>query len=168
MPGKKLDGCSGMDGYGSMNMTFRAATPEDHDLVVEMLCELVIELGPVEGADRMHARLDDDIRKALVSPNVRVFLAFDGSRAAGLSRGDVLVADPIFRLRDDQRCGYVDQMYVRPAYRNRGLGRDLLRHCENWFRQQGIGHALLHAAPKAMRFYEREGYQSNRELFKRL
>ena len=35
-----------------------------------------------------------------------------------LSRGDVLTADPIFRLREDHRCGYVDQMFFPESSRN--------------------------------------------------
>ena len=94
-------------------------------------------------------------------------LEVDGE-AVGLSRGDVLSEDPIFRLRDDHRCGYVDQMFVRPAYRQQGVGAQLLEMCEGWFREQGIGHCLLHAAPRAVRFYARIGYQPNREMFKKL
>lgn len=151
-----------------MPPSFRFATPDDHQVVVQMLHELVIELGPAEGADRLRARLDDDIRLALASPNICIILAVVEGEPVGLGRADVLFADPIFRLRDDHRCGYIDQMYVRPAYRNQGVGRDLLERCEEWLRGRGLGHVLLHAAPRAVHFYEREGYLPNREMFKRL
>jgi GNAT superfamily N-acetyltransferase len=148
--------------------SYRVATPGDKAVIVEMLHELVVELGPAEGAARLRSRIDDDIRDALVSPKVRIFLAEAGGVGVGLGRADVLFSDPIFRLRDDQRCGYIDQMYVRPRYRGRGVGQQLLRRCESWLREQDIAHVLLHAAPKALGFYEREGYLSNREMFKRL
>lgn len=149
-------------------VSFRVATHEDHDLVVRLLGELVDELGPADMAERVKRQLDDDITTALRCPTIRVFIAEHGATVVGLSRADVLTTDPIFRLRDDHRCGYVDQMYVRAAYRGRGIGAHLLRLCEDWFRSQGIGHALLHAAPRATQFYAREGYQPNREMFKRL
>lgn len=148
--------------------TFRVATPQDHQAVVDLLGELVDELGPDEMADRVKPLLYEDIRIALRSPNIRIFLAEIGGEPVGLSRGDVITADPIFRLRDDHRCGYIDQMFVRQAYRDLGLGGRLLRLCEDWFREQSIGHCLLHAAPKAVRFYARVGYQPNREMFKKL
>ena len=151
-----------------MNSSFRIANRDDHDLVVQMLYELVLELSTSDEAARLRLRLDDDIRLALESSTIRIFLALVAGAPVGLGRADVLINDPIFRLRDEPRCGYVDQMYVRPNYRGRGLGRELLRRCEAWFRELGIGHVLLHAAPRALRFYEREGYQSNREMFKRL
>jgi GNAT superfamily N-acetyltransferase len=149
-------------------VTFRVADANDRAVIVEMLAALVDELGPPEMAERVKPRLDDDIGLALASPRVHVVLAVAGDLAVGLGRADVLTTDPIFRLRDDHRCGYIDQMYVRPNYRSTGIGRELLARCEAWFREQGIEHCLLHAAPRAMRFYAREGYQPNREMFKRL
>jgi GNAT superfamily N-acetyltransferase len=155
-----------MDAAGKL--TYRVAGAKDLPVVVDMLGELVDELGPNDMADRVKSLLEEDIRLALVSKAVRIFLAEVDGEAVGLSRGDVLTTDPIFRLRDDHRCGYIDQMFVRAAYRDRGLGAQLLRLCEDWFRDLGIGHCLLHAAPKAVRFYARVGYQPNREMFKRL
>lgn len=147
---------------------YRVATAQDHAIIVQLLRELVDELGPMDAVGRIKVLLDDDIRAALATPNVRIFLAVVDQEVIGLSRGDVLTQDPIFRLRDDHRCGYIDQMFVRPAYREHGVGAQLLRLCEDWFREQGIGHVLLHGAPKALRFYAREGYMPNREMFKRL
>lgn len=153
-----------MDGF----IRYRVATLDDASVVVELLSELVDELGPKEMAERVKPRLDDDIAAALTSSDVRIFVVEVDGTAVGLSRADVLATDPIFRLRDDNRCGYVDQMFVRPAHRNSGVGAELLRRCEDWFRDLGVGHALLHSAPKALRFYARHGYLPNREMFKRL
>lgn len=147
---------------------YRIAGDYDCACVVELLCELVDELSPSDGAERIKAMLDADIRTALASPQVRIFLAEAGGEVVGLSRADVLDADPIFRLREDHRCGYVDQMYVREPYRDQGVGLALLQLCEDWFRAEGLQHALLHAAPRAARFYARIGYQPNREMYKRL
>lgn len=152
----------------ALEPSFRIATPADHGIVVRLLEELVDELGPPDMAAKVKARLDEDIDAAFQTPRVRMFIAEMGGQVVGLSRADVLTTDPIFRLRDDRRCGYVDQMFVRPGFRDRGIGSHLLRLCEDWFRDQGIGHTILHAAPKAVRFYGREGYQANREMFKRL
>ncbi len=151
-----------------LEATYRVASAEDHEVVVAMLRELVDELGPTDSAPRIKARLDEDIRLAMASAEVRIFIAERDGEVIGLSRADILANDPIFRLRDDRRCGYVDQMFVRPSFRGAGVGSQLLALCEDWFRERRIGHALLHAAPRAVRFYAREGYQPNREMFKRL
>ncbi len=152
----------------SIQPTYRMAQASDHGTVVQLLAELVDELGPRETAERVKDMLGDDILTALASDQVAIILVEQDGEAFGLARGDVLTTDPIFRLRHDHRCGYVDQMYVRPAFRGHRIGAELLRRCEAWFKDQGIGHSLLHAAPKALRFYTRHGYQPNREMFKRL
>ena len=149
-------------------ITYRIATRHDHAEIVQMLAELMEELVDPELAAKTRPRFHDDIASALGSPRVRIFLAESPAGAVGLSRGDVLTDDPIFRLRDDHRCGYIDQMFVRPAHRDGGVGAELLRLCEAWFRSQEIYHCLLHAAPRAVRFYARIGYGPNREMFKRL
>lgn len=151
-----------------IEVSYRVAGADDRRLVVSLLAELVEELGPAETASQIKKRLDEDIRIALNAPDVRIFLAEHDAGVVGLSRADILMMDPIFRLRDDRRCGYVDQMFVRPAFRDAGIGSHLMTLCEDWFRARGIGHSLLHAAPRAVRFYAREGYQPNREMFKRL
>jgi len=153
---------------GEREPSIRIATPADEAIVSELMQRLVDELGPTDLSDKLRAKLGPDVAAALASANVHIFLAEVDGEAVGLSRGDILTADPIFRLRDDHRCGYVDQMYVCPAFRQSGLGAKLLRCCEDWFRDEGVNHALLHAAPRAVRFYAREGYLPNREMFKRL
>jgi GNAT superfamily N-acetyltransferase len=150
------------------HLTFRVATESDLTLVVDLMKELIDELGSGEGNRDIKSRLKHDIAQALANDQVCIFLAFDNDDCVGLSRGDILSSDPIFRLRSDNRCGYVDQMFVRPSHRRTGIGAALLRHCEDWFKAQGIGHVLLHAAVRAIRFYARAGYQSNREMFKKL
>lgn len=149
-------------------LSYRLAGDDDHPVIVRLMVELVDELGPAEMAQRVRPLLADDIRRALETDTIRVFLAELDGEVIGLSRADVLTEDPVFRLRTDHRCGYVDQMYVRPANRGRGIGLELLRRCEAWFKEQGIAFCLLHAAPKAARFYTRHGYQPNREMFKRI
>lgn len=150
------------------SITFRKAVSSDLGLIVALMEELIDELGSGDGNHDIKSRLHGDISTALASANVCIFLAFEDDTCVGLSRGDILSSDPIFRLRQDNRCGYVDQMYVRPSHRRTGIGANLLAQCEEWFKAEGIGHVLLHAAVRAIRFYARAGYQSNREMFKKL
>ena len=149
-------------------ITYREAVDADLATLIELMTELIDELGPHEQNQSLKERLPADLETALASNSVVIYLACAGPEVIGLSRGDILSADPIFRLREDNRCGYIDQMYVRASHRRRGVGRELLTLCEEWFRGQGIKHCILHAAVRAIRFYARAGYQSNREMFKKL
>lgn len=138
------------------------------DLIVELLQEMMREMGPPKTAQRVCEKLPHDTDRALADPQVVFILASDAQNPVGIARADILEQDPIFRLRPENRCGYVDQMYVRADYRGKGIGRQLLEQCERWFKEQGLTHCLLHAAPKALSFYADQGYLPNREMFKRL
>lgn len=150
------------------DLLYLPARSQDHATVVVLMTELVRELDPSPQADRIVQLLPDDMALALKSCDVQIFLAWADGAPVGLSRGDILRHDPIFRLRENSACGYVDQMYVRPSHRDRCVGQRLLDCCEAWFKTRGIRHVLLHAAPRAVRFYARCGYQPNREMFKEL
>ena len=152
----------------SETITYRLARLEDLDALVALMKELIDELGPHDQNQAVKGRLHGDLKAALASDDIVLYLACVDEGVVGLSRGDILRTDPIFRLRDDHHCGYVDQMYVQTPYRRKGIGRALLALCEDWFRSHGIEHCILHAAVRAIRFYARAGYQSNREMFKRL
>jgi ribosomal protein S18 acetylase RimI-like enzyme len=155
-----------MDGKGEL--TYRKATIADLDVVVALFQELVTEIGPEDNAAEVCPLLHDDMKTAFGQPHVNVYLAELDGEPIGVCRGDVHHTDVIFRLRTDHRSGYIDQMYVRKAYRDRGVGAELIRMTEQWFKDQGIEHCVLHAAPKAVRFYSRLGFQPNREMFKKL
>ncbi len=149
-------------------MEFRFAGNKDRALVIELLTEMIQELGPTDVAERVSAKLPADTDTAFDADSIVFVIAEIDGEAVGVARADILLGDPIFRLRHDDRCGYVDQMYIRPTHRGLGIGAQLLVQCERWFKQQGITHCVLHAAPKAVRFYARQGYQPNREMFKKL
>jgi len=82
---------------------YRVASVDDLRVVVQLLAELVDELGPAEMADRVKPKLTADIEAALRSEMVCIYLAYADGETIGLSRGDVLTTDPIFRLRVDHR-----------------------------------------------------------------
>lgn len=150
------------------SILYRVATSSDHAIVVKMLIELVEELNPDNDNREIKDLLDEDIAQALKKDDIRIFLAEYQNTVLGLSRGDILYSSPTFRLRKEHRCGYVDQMYVRQAFRSMGIGAQLLKLCEQWFFERGLKHCLLHAAPDATNFYSGANYFPNREMIKRL
>lgn len=149
-------------------ISYREATGADQDTLLLLMVELVRELGASGASPGIEGRLEGDIHTALSSPQCQFFLATENDQAVGLSRADILTSDPIFRLRENTRCGYVDQMYVRPEFRSIGVGQRLLERCEDWFRGEGIAYCILHASVAAVGFYARANYKPNREMFKRL
>lgn len=152
----------------SSAMTYRQAGATDLAICVALMDELIEEIGPREGGDALKRAVPGDFSAALSSPSIVVYLAECDGEVIGMSRGDILIDDPTFRLRDDPRCGYVDQMFVRQGHRDRGIGQRLIGLLEQWWIEQDVHHVLLHAAPKAARLYARLGYVPNREMYKQI
>jgi len=55
----------------------------------------------------------------------------------------------------------LEEIYVKPAYRNRGIGTKLFHYVENEIKASGIGQILLSSANKdfdrTVRFYQKLG-----------
>ncbi|WP_210481133.1 GNAT family N-acetyltransferase [Naasia sp. SYSU D00948] len=98
-------------------ITTRLATPDDADLVHLLVSEIAAHENSL---DSVHATTDD-WRGLLARPDVHVLLAFDRDTAIGYASmtrrlhlwtgGDILA---------------LDDLYVRQAARNRGVGRQLM------------------------------------------
>jgi len=62
----------------------------------------------------------------------------------------------------NNRAAYLYALRVRPEYRNRGIGGELVREAESILRQRGFVRALISVAQDnhaARRLYERLGYE---------
>jgi len=85
-----------------------------------------------------------------------------------LAREDGLVGFVMFHVEDTdggQRRGVVENLYVRPAYRDRGIGGELLARAEHALAHRGAAFAALEAMADnddARRFYRRHGYDPHR------
>jgi putative acetyltransferase len=58
--------------------------------------------------------------------------------------------------------GEIMRMYVRPPFRGRGLGRQMLRHLESYALEHSVGLLRLKTGifqPEALGLYERSGYR---------
>ncbi|MFQ6131644.1 MAG: GNAT family N-acetyltransferase [Armatimonadota bacterium] len=65
----------------------------------------------------------------------------------------------------DPRVGFINNLYVAPAHRSRGLGKLLVEKADEWFRSQGVPKAQLTASTVndvAIRLYESMGYETIR------
>ena len=131
----------------------RAATPSDAETVARLLDAFNREYhAPTPGPDVLTARL----HSLLAGSDVIAFLA-----------GDPAVGVALLTLRPnvwyDGPVVLVDELYVAPEARSRGLGSALLAAVESLTRERGgrlIEIAVDGADTDAHRFYERHGYTS--------
>ena len=143
-------------------MIVRRATEEDLPTVLELIGELLAELGEEgdEFAGTDAAKLQTDLAEGHRSERFLALLAL-GDHGAVLG---VLTLSVSFAVYAGGEYGVIDEMYVRPEHRDRGVGGLLLEEAvriarsRRWFR-------LDVTAPDASRhqrareFYERAGFE---------
>ncbi len=86
-----------------------------------------------------------------------------------------IVGFVMFRIRADEyevdcRRGLVENLYVVPDHRGRGIGSDLLSAAEQLLRERGVDVVSLEAMAQnnaARRFYRRHGYEPHRVEFEK-
>lgn len=62
------------------------------------------------------------------------------------------------------------ELYVEESFRKRGIGKELVKYAEDWYRQQGIHDFQLFTGKDnlvAQEFYEHIGYRSDNEVLYR-
>jgi ribosomal protein S18 acetylase RimI-like enzyme len=80
------------------------------------------------------------------------YLALDDGHPCGIAGG---------YFSDDQHRPYLISMWVEPAYRRRGLGRQLVEAIIEWARSRGSSELVLEVTTNnesAVRFYEQLGF----------
>ncbi|WP_284013864.1 GNAT family N-acetyltransferase [Halobaculum litoreum] len=165
------------DGSGG-RVAIERGSIEDVDAVAGLWIELAEGQRPhgthlLAGPNRTAAA--DAVARAAVSGGLLVATARGPDR--GDDDGDDLVGFVSFgredgRYAQDVARGVVYNLYVRPAYRDRGVGSRLLERAEALLADGGADVVSLEAMAantNARRFYERHGYALHRvELEKHL
>jgi len=80
----------------------------------------------------------------------------------GLIIGQIFVQVDSTLAAGSGRAAYLYALRVRPEYRSRGIGTELVREAEALLRQRGFGRALISVAKDndaARRLYERLGFE---------
>ena len=108
-------------------MLIQEAEYRDLPMIVELACCLWQEHTPEE----MHTEMEQIIRK----PDVRFFLAATEDGAVGFAQCQL--RHDYVEGTDGSPVGFLEGIYVRREYRNRGVARALLAACETWAKSRG-------------------------------
>lgn len=140
---------------------------------VERITELWLSLAEGQRAYGSHILCEDNripIRESILRATVdgRVLVAEDQERLIGL----VEFAIEHGRYAQDAVRGSIQNLYVRPEYRNDGLGSSLLDRAEDRLEERGVDVLAIEAMAEntaALRFYRERGYTDHRvELERRI
>lgn len=135
------------------DVIIRPATPDDPGLILE----LIGELAAYEGLTQQVMATEAALAEALFGPTVaaEAMIAELGGTPAGFA---------LFFQNFSTFVGrpglYLEDLYVRPAYRERGIGRALLRHLAGLAVERGCRRmewVVLNWNAPAMRVYDAIG-----------
>ena len=130
-------------------LIIRDATPED----ATGIAPLLDALGYPADFETIAARLRE---LSAADPTGRVLVAVDDDQLVGFA---TLHSTPV--LHRAAAVGRVTGIAVRPSSQGSGVGRELLRAAEGYFRAQGLDRIEVTSGPTrsaAYQFYRRLGY----------
>lgn len=141
------------------------------DLTEEVLNELIRMSEDWEKENSCHGYRKND--KSDIDGN-RIFLAYDGDTVIGYLFGYAEKSKESSSIMPDGTpCFEIEELYIRPEYRNQGIGRKLFDYVENTVRGE-VDYLMLSTATKnwkaILHFYLDELDMNfwNARLFKRI
>ena len=66
------------------------------------------------------------------------------------------------KIRD--RFGYMTNNYVKPSYRNQGIGSKLMQEVTAWAKAEDMELLIVYPSEQAVSFYERAGFDAENEV----
>jgi GNAT superfamily N-acetyltransferase len=126
---------------------------------VPAILEMIHGLGEFERLEHLCVASEDDIERALFGGQARVevVLAWEGDKTAGFA-----LFFHNFSTFLGRRGLYLEDLFVRPAFRRRGYGRALLVHLARLAVERGCGRfewTVLDWNEQAIGFYQQLGAQ---------
>ena len=140
-------------------MIYRKLTAEDLDPFIRMRITQLREEGATEQIDLVPA-LKDYYRRHLKDGTFVSWLAVDGEKIVG-TRGMSFVEKPPYFSCPSGRIGLLSSMYTDPAYRRRGIARELLERVVEEARAYGCGSVQITASDMGVLLYSAFGFQKN-------
>lgn len=130
-------------------VTIRPVEPRDEQAVADLwqqLSDFHSNLDPrlpaaVPGAKTRYAARMIERRN---DPQTRAYVAEVGGRVVGYVLGAIVDLHP--DLFDYVNAGFIADIFVEPAYRQRGIAAELVTEINRWFYAQGIRHTELQVA----------------------
>lgn len=134
-------------------MIIRPVKEADADRVGELWKALIQhhrmldEAMPTPAADGAY-RYAQRVRNSQHDDQTVVFVAEVDGEIAGYVMG--VIVDLLPEMFEEERGGFLADIYVDPAYRQQGLGRGLVKALKNWFRGREVDYFEWYVAAANM------------------
>lgn len=134
-----------LDIYLYLMVKIRKATLKDYAQLKEMRTDFLFEEYKLFDKDinkkYLKTHLPKELKKNLKSKKVVLFIALDEGKAVGYIAGEIEKSHPIWVFK---KVGYVFNLYIKPNYRRKGIGKELTKAILNWFKKRKIKWFKLH------------------------
>ena len=142
-----------------MNIQYRKMTENDLETFITMRITQLREEGATEDVDLVPP-LMDYYHRHMADGTFVSWLAVDGDKIIGTS-GMSFVEKPPYFSCPSGRIGLLSSMYTAPAYRRRGIAKELLRRVTEEARAYGCGNVQITASDMGVLLYTDFGFKKN-------
>ena len=142
-----------------MSITYRRMTESDLETFIGMRIAQLREEGATEDLDLVPA-LEDYYHRHMADGTFVSWLATDGDRIVGTSGMSFVEKPPYFGCPTG-KIGLLSSMYTDPAYRRRGIAKELLRRVTEEARACGCGAVQITASDMGTLLYADFGFVKN-------
>lgn len=142
-----------------MSITYRKLTEKDLETFISMRITQLREEGATEDLD-LRPSLVDYYHRHMADGTFVSWLALDGDRIVGTSGMSFVEKPPYFGCPSG-RIGLLSSMYTDPAYRRRGIAKELLARVVNEARDFGCGSVQITASDMGVLLYTDFGFVKN-------
>ncbi len=147
------------------NLTIRVACIADIPEILRQRRRMYEDMNYTD-AGALHAMASltaDYLQRAMADGTFRAWPAGDLNRP--IAGGAVLVTPwPAHPYDLECRRATVLNIYTDPAYRRRGIARQLMETMITWCRGEGFARVTLHASDDGRRLYESLGFEPSNEM----
>jgi len=132
-----------------------------HDFVDQYLAALVAR-DPARLPPAWRQRFCDYFKRRIVAGEARYFVA--EANGAVVATAAAIVRDGYPLVINGRQTGYILGVSVLPAYRKRGLAKELTRRSLEWLKSLGCKRIRLHASAAGRAIYESFGFVPSSEM----
>ena len=140
-------------------ITYRKLTTEDLDTFISMRIHQLREEGAKEDIDLV-PNLQDYYRRHMADGTFVSWLALDGEKIVGTSGMSFVEKPPYFGCPTG-RIGLLSSMFTDPAYRRKGIAKELLSRVVEEARRYGCGTVQITASDMGVLLYTDYGFVKN-------
>ena len=142
-----------------MSITYRKLEEKDLETFIRMRIAQLREEGATEDLDLVPA-LKDYYHRHMADGTFVSWLAVDDGKIVGTSGMSFVEKPPYFGCPTG-RIGLLSSMYTDPAYRRRGIAKELLRRVVEEAREYGCGSVQITASDMGVLLYSDFGFVKN-------